>query len=146
MEEPQACARGESTDNLPGRAEGGPNSYAGHAFFDPRVSARSGILFHNMEVSSGADLAAIGHLPRPVFFNSCEVQKVLNKKRNVGIDKRIERAAAFPRGGVANSRHVPASRELGGQSLCMGVLCRIADAEVHRRSALGWPQEGSSRN
>jgi pimeloyl-ACP methyl ester carboxylesterase len=84
--------------------------YAGHAFFDPRVPARSGILCHSKEVLSGADLAAIGNLPSLVFFNACEAGRIRKpperKKRDLDIDKRIERAAglaeAFLRGGVAN--------------------------------------------
>ncbi|MDF0674797.1 MAG: CHAT domain-containing protein [Nitrospira sp.] len=84
--------------------------YAGHAFFDPRMPARSGILCHGKEILNGADLAAIGNLPSLVFFNACEAGRIRKppekKQRDLDMDKRIERAVglaeAFLRGGVAN--------------------------------------------
>lgn len=84
--------------------------YAGHAFFDPRVPARSGILCHGKEILGGADLAALGNLPSLVFFNACEAGRIRKppekKQRDLDMDKRIERAVglaeAFLRGGVAN--------------------------------------------
>ncbi|MDF0652527.1 MAG: CHAT domain-containing protein [Nitrospira sp.] len=84
--------------------------YAGHAFFDPRMPARSGILCHGKEILNGADLAAIGNLPSLVFFNACEAGRIRKpperKRRDLDMDQRIERAVglaeAFLRGGVAN--------------------------------------------
>jgi len=84
--------------------------YAGHAFFDPRNPARSGILCSGKEVLSGADLASIGNLPSLVFFNACEAGRIRKppdrKRKELDIPRRIERAAglaeAFLRGGVAN--------------------------------------------
>jgi len=84
--------------------------YAGHAFFDPRVPARSGILCHGREVLNGADLAGIGNLPSLVFFNACEAARVRKpaekKNRALNIDERVARSAglaeAFLLGGVAN--------------------------------------------
>lgn len=84
--------------------------YAGHAFFDARNPASSGILCHGRQILSGADLASIGNLPSLVFFNACEAGRVRGsrdnrkKKLNVGeqLDRTIGLAEAFLRGGVAN--------------------------------------------
>ncbi|MGH7828381.1 MAG: CHAT domain-containing protein [Candidatus Binatia bacterium] len=84
--------------------------YAGHAFFDEKNPAGSGILCHGDQVLSGADLASIGNLPSLVFFNACEAGRIRKApargKRAIGIAKRADRAVglaeAFLRGGVAN--------------------------------------------
>ena len=84
--------------------------YAGHAFFDARNPASSGILCHGKQVLSGADLASIGNLPSLVFFNACEAGRVRgrrdNRKKELSVDEQLDRtiglAEAFLRGGVAN--------------------------------------------
>jgi len=84
--------------------------YAGHAFFDAVSPERSGILCHNRQVLSGADLVGLGNLPSLVFFNACEAGRIRRgtekKKTSLAIPKRVERtvslAEAFLRGGVAN--------------------------------------------
>lgn len=84
--------------------------YAGHAFFDPEVPARSGVLCHGREVLSGADLAGVGSLPALLFFNACESARVrrgdLRKDATLDIRRRLDRniglAEAFLRGGAAN--------------------------------------------
>ena len=84
--------------------------YAGHAFFDSKTPARSGIRCLGRAVLSGADLAGISNLPSLVFLNACEAGRVREpserNKNDVEIEKRIERsvglAEAFLRGGVAN--------------------------------------------
>ena len=86
--------------------------YAGHAFFDQENPARSGILCHNDEVLSGADLAGVGNLPALMFFNACEAGRVrgasktspARKDKHVSarLTKSVGLAEAFLRGGVAN--------------------------------------------
>jgi pimeloyl-ACP methyl ester carboxylesterase len=84
--------------------------FAGHAFFDPRVPARSGILCAGDEVLSGADLAQRGNLPSLVFFNACEAGRIRRgasaRDGELAIVKRLGRstsfAEAFLRGGVVN--------------------------------------------
>lgn len=84
--------------------------YAGHAFFDSEQRSRSGILCADRRVLSGADLAALSHLPSLVFFNACEAARVRGRVRNQRptptIQERIHRnvsfAEAYLRGGVAN--------------------------------------------
>jgi hypothetical protein len=84
--------------------------YAGHAFFDPELPSRSGILCHGREVLSGADLAGVGSLPALLFFNACESGRVRrgDEKKDQALDirKRLDRnvglAEAFLRGGAAN--------------------------------------------
>jgi pimeloyl-ACP methyl ester carboxylesterase len=84
--------------------------YAGHAFFDARKPAKSGLLCHGGEVLSGADLAEIGSLPSLVFFNACEAARVRKKqdrrRSQLDMEHRIKHtvglAEAFLRGGVAN--------------------------------------------
>lgn len=78
--------------------------YAGHATFDERAPERSGIVCHDHERLTGADLASIGNLPCLVFFNACEAARV--RKAGAARPRRVERvvsfAEAFLRGGVAN--------------------------------------------
>jgi CHAT domain-containing protein/pimeloyl-ACP methyl ester carboxylesterase len=50
--------------------------YAGHAFFDPRNPAESGILCAGKDILSGADLARVSNLPSLVFFNACEAARM----------------------------------------------------------------------
>jgi CHAT domain-containing protein len=87
--------------------------YAGHAFFDPVDSSRSGILCAGKQVLSGADLAQINNLPSLVFFNACEagrIRKAQPFRRSDGkresfearLLKTVSFAEAFLRGGVAN--------------------------------------------
>ncbi|MBI1313318.1 CHAT domain-containing protein [bacterium] len=91
--------------------------YAGHAFFDPRDRARSGIICHGDRVLSGADLAGVGDLPTLAFFNACEAARVrkpgerpsrhestadVRKDPASKIEKSVSLAEAFLRGGIAN--------------------------------------------
>jgi CHAT domain/Cytosol aminopeptidase family, N-terminal domain len=87
--------------------------YAGHAFFDPRQRAQSGLICADEKVLSGADLANSPNLPALVVFNACESGRVrgyfARKKRKVSADDMISvaqlnigLAEAFLRGGVAN--------------------------------------------
>lgn len=85
--------------------------YAGHAYFDPSQTARSGIVCSDGNLT-GAELVELGNLPSLVFFNACESARVrtLVKRESPlvsrNIKERIERnsglAEAFMRGGVAN--------------------------------------------
>jgi pimeloyl-ACP methyl ester carboxylesterase len=80
--------------------------YAGHAFFDARSPAQSGILCHNHVPLTGADLAGIGSLPTLVFFNACESGRVRGVEKSATRLKQhtesVGLAEAFLRGGVAN--------------------------------------------
>jgi hypothetical protein len=84
--------------------------YAGHAFFDEKNPAESGIICHGHEVLRGADLSGVATLPALVFFNACEAARVRRgrdrRRTNLAVSKRVERtvglAEAFLRGGVAN--------------------------------------------
>lgn len=85
--------------------------YAGHAFFDPQHTSRSGLVCHNHEYVTGADLSTVGNLPALMVFNACEagrIRKTPKDKKDVSLNiaHRIERnvglAEAFLRGGVAN--------------------------------------------
>jgi hypothetical protein len=84
--------------------------YAGHAFFDPELPSRSGILCHGREVLSGADLTGVGSLPALLFFNACEsgrIRRGVAKKDDTleirnRLDRNIGLAEAFLRGGAAN--------------------------------------------
>jgi hypothetical protein len=84
--------------------------YAGHAFFDPEVPSRSGILCHGREVLSSTDLTSVGSLPALLFFNACESGRIrrgaAKKDADLDIRKRLDRniglAEAFLRGGAAN--------------------------------------------
>jgi CHAT domain-containing protein len=79
--------------------------YAGHAFFDARNPAQSGILCHNHVPLTGADLAGIGNLPGLVFFNACEAGRVRGARPPARLKQHAESvglAEAFLRGGVAN--------------------------------------------
>ena len=84
--------------------------YAGHAFFDAKRPASSGLVCSDGELT-GADLAGLNQLPTLVFFNACEsarVRRAVEKTRytSKNLRDRIERsvgvAEAFLRGGVAN--------------------------------------------
>jgi len=133
--------------------------YAGHAFFDPRVPAHSGILCHGREVLSGADLAAIGNLPSLVFFNACEAERIRKPpnriRRDLDIEKRIERTVglgeAFLHGGVANyvGTYWPVSDKaaeifdqtfytelLGQKSIAMALLA--GRQRVQRLKSIDW--------
>ncbi|HEU5081211.1 MAG TPA: CHAT domain-containing protein [Opitutaceae bacterium] len=100
--------------------------YAGHAYFDPAVPSRSGILCHGGDILSGADLSGLGNLPNLVVFNACESGRVraipkelraakkskATKKSkptvppDSALTKAVEKTAglaeAFLRGGVSN--------------------------------------------
>jgi hypothetical protein len=85
--------------------------YAGHAFFDAQVRARSGLLCAGEEVLTGTDLSALGNLPQLVFFNACESGRLRQRKPGAGTDpiqpagklgERVAPAEAFLRGGIAN--------------------------------------------
>ena len=84
--------------------------YAGHAYFDPEVRSRSGIICHGRQVLNGEHLAGIAKLPALLFFNACESARVrrgavkknpdlLMKERN---NRNVGLAEAFMRGGAAN--------------------------------------------
>lgn len=84
--------------------------YAGHAFFDEKNPASSGLVCHGKQVLSGSDLAILGNLPALVFFNACEAGRIRKApdrgRRELDIERRADRAVglaeAFLRGGVAN--------------------------------------------
>lgn len=83
--------------------------YAGHAFFDPRNRARSGLLCHGHRVLSGGEVSRLEHLPALVFFNACESARVRSSsERDQGrgtatrIETNIGLAESMLRGGVAN--------------------------------------------
>ena len=84
--------------------------YAGHAFFDPDDTGRSGIICAGDSELSGRDLAGFGNLPSLVFFNACEAgrirkirgRKLIPKTAKEKIDRTVGLAEAFLRGGVAN--------------------------------------------
>ena len=93
--------------------------YAGHAFFDERDPASSGILCAKEAVLSGRDLVGLGNLPVLVFFNACEAGRVRGRVRararggapraraadktmRQRIQENVGLAEAFLRGGVAN--------------------------------------------
>jgi pimeloyl-ACP methyl ester carboxylesterase len=90
--------------------------YAGHAFFDPQAPSRSGIICHENQVLSGADLAVLPSLPALAFFNACESARTRSRgarKRATAraapakrvrdrIDENVGLAEAFLRGGIAN--------------------------------------------
>jgi pimeloyl-ACP methyl ester carboxylesterase len=89
--------------------------YAGHAFFDPRDPARSGLVCHGNEIVTGFDVASLGSLPSLVFFNACEAARIRapreapaepKRSPDLPMRSRIERATgfaeAFLRGGVGN--------------------------------------------
>jgi hypothetical protein len=89
--------------------------YAGHAFFDPRDPARSGLVCHGDEIVAGSDVAALGSLPSLVFFNACEAARIHSEREapaaparspDLSMRGRMARASgfaeAFLRGGVAN--------------------------------------------
>ena len=76
--------------------------YAGHAFFDPEVPSRSGLLCAGEEELTGIDLSELGNLPRLVFFNACESGRVRKVKDVPHRKVRAAPAEAFLRGGIAN--------------------------------------------
>jgi pimeloyl-ACP methyl ester carboxylesterase len=88
--------------------------YAGHAFFDERDPASSGIFCAKDAVLSGRDLVGLGNLPVLVFFNACEAGRVRGarggrtgraapeKSIRQRIQENVGLAEAFLRGGVAN--------------------------------------------
>ncbi len=105
----QATKRALATELSTGRHD--LVHYAGHAFFDPDVPERSGLLCAGEEPLTGVDLGALGSLPQLVFFNACEsgrLRKRASRKsqtataRKLGAGERVAPAEAFLRGGVAN--------------------------------------------
>jgi len=77
--------------------------YAGHAEFNPRTPALSGILCAHEELLTGADLAGLSNLPALVFFNACESARMRGRKQaSKRIGESVGLAEAFLRGGVAN--------------------------------------------
>jgi pimeloyl-ACP methyl ester carboxylesterase len=83
--------------------------YAGHAFFDDKNRARSGLLLSGEEVLSGADLAGASNLPFLVFFNACQAGRVRGENPDPAAHPPTEVAArsygvaeAMMRGGIAN--------------------------------------------
>jgi pimeloyl-ACP methyl ester carboxylesterase len=88
--------------------------YAGHAFFDPEVRHRSGILCAGgQEVLSGMDLAGLVSLPALVVCNACQSGQIRGagaaKPRvrrkpttRTEIGRNVSFAESFLRGGIAN--------------------------------------------
>jgi pimeloyl-ACP methyl ester carboxylesterase len=88
--------------------------YAGHAFFDPEVRHRSGILCAGgQEVLSGMDLAGLASLPALVVCNACQSGQVRGmvvptkrSRQKVTVRNEIGRnvsfAESFLRGGIGN--------------------------------------------
>ncbi len=81
--------------------------YAGHAYFNVRQPALSGIKCAGGEILSGTDLRDVGNLPALVFFNACESARVRSDSQPpTDADEQARQAAgfaeAFLRGGVAN--------------------------------------------
>ena len=79
--------------------------YAGHAFFEPKSPASSGLLCANEEVLTGADLTGISNLPSLVFFNACEAGRVRLRPKKDGTTRAVLSAGvaeALMRGGIAN--------------------------------------------
>jgi CHAT domain-containing protein len=89
--------------------------YAGHAYFDPKTPALSGIYCSGEQVLTGAELANLARLPSLVFFNACEAARIRSRpssepnvepQRGAPVQRRIEQnvglAEAFLRGGVPN--------------------------------------------
>lgn len=82
--------------------------YAGHAFFDSKHPARSGIVCAGGERLRGDELASLGNLPTLVFFNACEAARIRRASDDEApdiktrIDTSVGLAEAFLRGGVAN--------------------------------------------
>ena len=81
--------------------------YAGHAFFDPQVPSRSGLICAGREILSSVDLLGIGNLPFLVFFNACEAGRVRGRTASVkpASTRVVESygvAEALMRGGIAN--------------------------------------------
>jgi CHAT domain-containing protein len=79
--------------------------YAGHGFFDPVATARSGIQCSDGTLS-GADLAGLARLPSLVVFNACEsarVRSVLARNEPAPATRAgAGLAESFLRAGVAN--------------------------------------------
>jgi pimeloyl-ACP methyl ester carboxylesterase len=80
--------------------------YAGHAFFDEQMPARSGLLCAGEEILTGSDLTGISNLPSLVFFNACEAGRVRGRKPPPAATQRAAVSAgvaeALMRGGIAN--------------------------------------------
>jgi pimeloyl-ACP methyl ester carboxylesterase len=82
--------------------------YAGHAFFDPQMPGRSGLICAGEEVLTGADLIGISNLPFLVFFNACEAARIRGKAKppkKPATQRAFESAGvaeALMRGGIAN--------------------------------------------
>jgi hypothetical protein len=120
--------------------------YAGHAYFDPGQTARSGIICSDGNLT-GAELVELGNLPSLVFFNACESARVRSQVKRESelvsrnITERIERnaglAEAFMRGGVANyiGTYWPVSDD-AAKSFAGEFYSRVLDGETIS-SALG---------
>jgi pimeloyl-ACP methyl ester carboxylesterase len=92
--------------------------YAGHASFDERNPASSGLLCAGATPLTGGDLASLGNLPALVFFNACEsgrvrlakaTKRLTRGERSQRSELRVKHlresvglAEAFMRGGIAN--------------------------------------------
>ena len=81
--------------------------YAGHAYFNRRQPALSGIKCAGGDILSGADLRDVGELPSLVFFNACESARIRGGQQDTAAPDQQGRdsagfAEAFLRGGVAN--------------------------------------------
>jgi len=78
--------------------------YAGHAAYDPRTPAASGLHVSN-GVITGADLDSLAQLPALVFFNACESARVRGAKtvgRATSLAAGTSVAQAWLQAGIAN--------------------------------------------
>jgi hypothetical protein len=83
--------------------------YAGHAFFDEKNRAGSGLLLSGDVVLSGADLSGASNLPFLVFFNACQAGRVRGETVDPQVRPATDVAArsygvaeAMMRGGISN--------------------------------------------
>lgn len=78
--------------------------YAGHAAFDPRAPAESGLRVSDA-VITGGDLGSLAQLPALVFFNACESARVRGAKtagRATSLAAGTSVAQAWLQAGIAN--------------------------------------------
>lgn len=99
--------------------------YAGHAFFDARAPARSGIRCSDATVT-GEDLAALPRLPALVVFNACESARV---RRGAAQAARPAHAAARPERIRAHAGVAEALLR-GGVTHYVGTWWPVGDAEA----------------
>lgn len=112
--------------------------YAGHAFFDPELPERSGLLCHGDEPLTGTDLGTIGNLPKLVFFNACESGRLRRRGRNPAAPSRkAKEHASMPNADIRRERVAPAEAFLsGGIANFIGTYWPVGDesAEVFSKT------------